>query len=130
MKNWKAVATKPNIWLLYELGRITFLLGYYDYSKKFFKNLETGAGISHGLRTRARYPILDENNNKKEFEGTIINIFSSYEGEIRCDSLRNLKYPIAFLPIACDFTPSREDMVNFNIKFSFRGPLAVNVKKI
>jgi len=47
LQNWKAVATTPNAWLLYELGRIAFLLGYYGYSKDFFKELETGIGIGH-----------------------------------------------------------------------------------
>ena len=101
----------------------------YDYSKEFFKELETGIGIGHRLRPRSRHPIRDEKENKKEFEGTIVNIFSSYEGDVRCDALRSLRYSIAFRPIACKFTPSRGDIVKFRIEFSFRGPIAVNVRK-
>ena len=130
MQNWKAVVTTPNAWLLYELGRTAFLFGYYDYSKEFFKELETGIGIGHRLRSRSRYPILDEKGNRKKFEGTIVNIFSSYEGDIRCDVLRSLRYSIIFRPIACRFTPSRGDIVKFHIEFSFRGPIAVRVRKI
>ncbi len=131
LQRWHAVVTVPNAWLLYELGRTSFLLGYYDYSKKYFKDLETGVGIGHRLRSRPRNPIIDKNNRRrKEFEGIIINILSSYEGEIRCDTLRNLRYSIPFRPIACRFTPSKGDAVKFNIAFSFRGPIAINVRKI
>ncbi|MFH1935820.1 MAG: SIR2 family protein [Pseudomonadota bacterium] len=130
LQDWKATSTTPNAWLLYELGRTAFLLGYYDYSKEFFKELETGIGIGHRLRPRSRHPIRDEKGNEKEFEGTIVNIFSSYEGDIRCDALRSLRYSIAFRPIACRFTPSRGDSVKLYIAFSFRGPIATNVRKI
>ncbi len=130
LQNWKAAATAPNAWLLYELGRTAFLLEYYDYSKKIFKELETGIGIGHRLRSRSRYSIRDENGHKKEFEGTIYNIYSSHAGEINCYSLRSLRYSIAFRPIACGFTPSCGDTVKFRIEFSFRGPQAVYVRKI
>ena len=127
---WKSAATTPNVRLLFELGRTAFILGYYDDSKKFFQELETGVGLSHRLRSRPQYPIVDEKGNRVEFEGTITNIFSSYEGEVRCESLRSLRYPIAFRPIACQFTPSPGDMVKFNIAFSFRNPIAINVQKM
>lgn len=127
---WKSAATTPNIRLLFELGRTAFVLEYYDDSKKFFQELETGVGLGHRLRSRPQYPIVDEEGNRVEFEGTITNIFSSYEGEIRCESLRSLRYPIAFRPIACEFAPSPGDMVRFNIAFSFRNPIAMNVHKM
>jgi hypothetical protein len=130
LQNWKTVTTEPNAWLLYELGRNAFILGYYDYSKQFFEELETGVGIGNRLRSRPRYPIHNKQGNRKEFEGTIIKIFSSYEGKIRCDTLRSLHYSIAFRPIACKFTPSQMDVVKFHIEFSFRGPIGVNVRKI
>jgi len=78
----------------------------------------------------SRYPILDEKGNKKEFEGTIVSIFSSYEGNIRCETLRSLKYTIAFRPIACRFTPALGDTIQFCIEFSYRGPRAENVRKM
>jgi tetratricopeptide (TPR) repeat protein len=130
LTKWKAAATMPNAWLLYELGRTAFILGYYDFSKEFFKELETGVGMGHKLRSRPRHPILDEKGNKKEFEGTIVSILSSYEGNIRCETLRSLRYLIAFRPIACKFTPSPGDSVKFYIEFSYRGPRAENVRKI
>ena len=130
LTKWKAAASTPNAWCLYELGRAAFILGYYDYSKEFFKELETGVGIGHKLRSRPKYPILDEKGNKKEFEGTIVSIFSSYEGSIRCETLRNLRYTISFRPIACKFTPALRDTVQFCIEFNYRGPRAENVRKI
>jgi hypothetical protein len=126
---WKTAATTPNVWRLFELARTAFVLEYYDDSKKFFKELETGIGLGHKSRTRPQYPIVDEEGNKVEFQGAITNIFSSYEGEIRCESLRNLRYPIAFRPIACGFIPSVGDLVRFYIAFSFRNPIAINVRK-
>lgn len=130
LTTWRAAATMPNAWLLYELGRTAFILGYYDSSKEFFKELETGVGMGHKLRSRPRYPILDEKGNRKEFEGSIVNILSLYEGYIRCDTLRSLRYTIAFRPIACKFTPSPGDSVKFHIEFSYRGPRSENVRKI
>jgi hypothetical protein len=127
---WKTAATRPNVRLLFELARTAFLLEYYDDSKKFFQELEAGVGLGHRLRSRSQYPVADEEGNRVEFEGAITSIFSSYEGEIRCESLRSLRYPIAFRPIACRFTPSSGDLVKFNIAFSFRNPIAINVRKM
>ena len=116
--------------LLGQAPRTAFLLEYYDDSKKLFEELETGVGLGHRLRSRPQYPIIDKESNMVEFEGVITNIFSSYEGEVRCESLRNLRYAIAFRPIACRFTPSPGDLVKFNIAFSFRNPIAINVRKM
>jgi len=126
---WKASATLPNAWLLYELGRTSFILGYYDTSKEHFRELETSVGMGHKLRSRARNPILDQRGKIKEFEGTIINVISSYDGSIKCETLRSLKYSISFRPIACKFTASTGNSVKFHIEFSYRGPWAENVKK-
>jgi len=130
LMKWKSAATTPNVWLLFELARTAFVLQYYDDSKKFFQELETGVGLGHRLRNRPQYPIVDKEGNRVEFEGTITNIFSSYEGEVRCESLRSLRYPIAFRPIACGFTPFPGDLVKFKIAFSFRNPIAINVRKM
>lgn len=130
LQTWKAASSMPNVWLLYELGRTAFMLKYYDLSKETFRELETGIGIGHKLRSRSSQLIVDESGKKKEFIGRIIDKFSPYEGEIRCETLRSLRYSIAFRPIACKFTPCRGDQVKFYIGFSFRGPIAVNVLKI
>ncbi len=127
---WKAVATIPSVRLIYELARTAFILTYYDDSKRFFQELDTGIGLGHRLRTRPQFPITDEEGNLVEFEGTITNIFTSYEGDIHCDSLRSLRYSILFRPIACRFTPSRGDTVKFNIAFNFLHPSAINVQKM
>ncbi len=130
LQKWKTTATTPNAWLLYELGRTSFILEYYDYSKAYFEELEKGVGMGHKLRSRHRDPITDDNEDKKEFEGTIANLFSLKDGTIRCETLRNLRYSIAFRPIACKFTASSGDLVRFYIEFSYRGPRAENVRKI
>jgi hypothetical protein len=130
LQQWNAASLMPNAWLLYELGRTAFLMGYYDISKEFFKDLETGVGVGHRLRTRSRNPISDEKGRKEQFEGRVVNTFSLYDGEIHCDTLRSLRYNIPFFPAACRFTPSRGNLVKFHIGFSYRGPMAVNVRKI
>ena len=130
LKHWLACSNMPTAWLLYELGRTAFILGYYSDSKKFFKDLESGVGIGHRSRSRPRYPILAKDGRNEEFEGRVIKLYSSYDGEIRCDTLRSLRYPIPFRPIACRFTPSHGDLVKFNIEFSYRGPIATAVRKV
>jgi tetratricopeptide (TPR) repeat protein len=129
LQQWNAASLLPNAWLLYELGRTAFCMGYYDISKEFFKDLETGIGVGHRLRNFPRNPIR-EKGRKVEFEGRVANIFSLYDGEINCDTLRSLRYPIPFRPAACRFTPSRGDLVKFYIAFSYRGPWADKVRKI
>jgi len=130
LKKWKTVNAIQNIWLLYQLGRTAFILGYYDESRDAFRDLESGVGMGHKLRSRPRNPILDDKGNKKEFDGQILSIFSIYEGNIKCNSLRNLKTPIGFRPVACKFNPSIGDQAKFTIEFSFRGPRAEEVRKI
>jgi tetratricopeptide (TPR) repeat protein len=127
---WKAVSIIPSALLLFDLGRIAFILQYYENSKKYFRELETGVGIGHRFRFRSKEPILDDKGNPRVFEGSIVKIFSHAEGELRCDTLRNLRYAIPFRPIACAFTPSVGDRVTFLIGFTYRGPRAENVSKM
>lgn len=126
---WKAAASAPNAWLLYELGRTSFILEYYDLSRKYFKELETGVGIGNKLRSRPRDPVRNSDGKVREFEGTVLGLVSIYDGAIRCDSLRSLRHTIAFRPIAAKFTPAIGDSVRFQIEFSYRGPRAENVRK-
>ncbi len=127
---WKSVSTLPSAWLLYELGRSSFILGYYELSEKYFRELESGVGMGHRLRSHGRHAILDNKNNKKVYEGTVQKIQSFREGYIRCNSLRDLKYDIPFRPVSASFTPSPNDMVQFFIKFNYRGALADQIKKL
>ena len=130
LKKWKLNATIQNITLLFELGRIAFVLEYYDDSKDYFKELDA-IGTGHRLRSRPKDPILDGKGNINEFEGHIVYISSNnLEGGIKCDSLRNLRYSISFRPIACRFKTTVNDAVKFSIEFNFRGPRAENIKKI
>jgi hypothetical protein len=126
---WKNATVIGNAWLLFELARTAFILEYYDESKKFFTELETGVGLGHRLRSRLQQPVMNDEGTLVEFEGAI-NILSPYEGTIRCDSLRSLRYSIPFRPIACKFEASSGDLVRFNISFSYRNPYAINVRKI
>lgn len=130
LRTWHSVKTIPNVRLLFQLARISFILGYYEDARRFFSELESGVGIGHRLRSRPRFPIVDNKGKMMTFEGAIANVYSPYEGEIRCETLRNLRYRVAFRPIACGFSPSAGDFVSFNIFFSFRGPIALNVVKI
>lgn len=54
---------------------------------------------------------------------------TAYEQLLSDHGLLTLKQ-IVFRPIACGFTPSPGDMVKFNIGFSFRNPIAINVRKM
>ena len=130
LRNWSAIAPQPNARRLYELGRTSFILGYYDASRSHFQELQAGIGIGNQMRTRPLNPVLDDNGEVKEFQGSVARIESSYEGFLRCDSLRNLRSLIHFRPIATEFTPAMDDVVTFQIEFSFRGPTATRVTRV
>lgn len=130
LQKWEASSKIPNAKLLYELGRVSFILGYYDYSEKYFEKLQKGVGLGLKLRSRPQDPILDNQGKKKEFEGRIIKIFSPTDGLIRCDTLREFRKPIAFRPVACKHTLSVDDNVRFFVEFSYRGPRAENVRRV
>ena len=130
LQNWSAVAPRPNARRLYELGRTSFILGYYDASRSYFQELQTGIGIGNQMRTRPLNPVLDDTGKAKEFQGSVTRIESPYEGFLRCDSLRNLRSLIHFRPIAAEFTPAVGDAITFQIEFSFRGPTATRITKV
>jgi len=130
LNKWKLVSTRLNAWLLYELGRISFILGYYDFSRNYFNELQSGVGVGHKLRTRPRFPIKDEHDQNEFFEGKVTELHDKYTGKIVCETLRNLRYPIFFRPLACTFTAMEGDMVRFNIAFSYLGASAVNIEKL
>lgn len=128
---WKNNCKSPNAKLLYDFGRVSFILGLYDISRSSFDELQKGVGYSNRDRSRALNPILDNDTRlPSQFEGKIFNIISLYEGFIQAYSLKDLKHRIIFSPIACKFTPSVGNLVRFTISFSFRGPVAENVTKI
>jgi hypothetical protein len=107
-----------------------FKVGRYEYSKQIFGKLEDEK-ISGGLKNRYRELMyLDKNRKPKKFVGVVQSIESRYDGFIRCETLRDLNYPLHFRPIDCDFQPAEEDMVEFNIVFDFLGPRAVRVNPI
>ena len=130
LQNWSSIAPQPNAARLYELGRTSFVLGYYDASRSYFQELQAGIGIGNQMRTRPLNPVLDDNGRAKEFQGSVTRIESPYEGFLRCESLRNLRSLMHFRPIAAEFTPAQGDAVTFQIEFSFRGPTATRVTRV
>ena len=129
LDKWYTYHNIPNINHYFELGRMSFILGYFDKAKEIFQELEKGIGEGHKLRSTPReYIMIDD--KPKFFEGTIFNIKSKYDGYIICNDLPKLTYALPFRPIACNFTPVKGELVKFNIAFSFRGPRSENIIKI
>jgi tetratricopeptide (TPR) repeat protein len=130
LKLWSDVSSFPNVRLLYDFGRISFIMGYYDISRNIFEELQKGPGFKNKDRSRPTNPIMDSLNQPVQYEGRILNIYSLYDGNLQPYSLRDYKNKITFTPIACKFTPSNGNLVKFNISFNFRGPIAENLSKI
>ncbi|MCW4017486.1 MAG: SIR2 family protein [Candidatus Bathyarchaeota archaeon] len=129
LKNWFINASSPNVWLYFELGVMAFKFEEYKFSKDVFLKLEDER-ISGGLRKRFMEMIFrDRFEHPLVFFGNIIRLDNKYDGEIRCDSLKNFPYTLHFRPIACGFQPAEGDLVEFNIAFDYLGPRAVNIRK-
>lgn len=130
LQAWYNNAKSPNIMLLFELGIIAFKEQQYEYSRRIFEKLENER-ISGGIRNRYQeQKYLGPDDKPLRFVGEITSLESRYDGYIRCDTLRELNYPLHFRPIVCDFQPEEGDMVDFNIAFDFLGPRAVRVNRI
>ena len=130
LQTWSAISPQPNASRLYELGRTAFILGYYDASRTHFQDLQAGIGMGNQRRTRPLNPMLDDKGRAKEFQGAVVRIESTYDGFLRCDSLRSMRSSIHFRPIAAEFTPAMGDTVTFQIEFSFRGATATKVTRV
>ena len=104
LQTWSAISPQPNASRLYELGRTAFILGYYDASRTHFQELQAGIGMGNQRRTRPLNPVLDDRGRAKEFQGAVVRIESTYDGFLRCDSLRSMRSSIHFRPIAAEFT--------------------------
>lgn len=130
LQKWEATATIPNAILLYELGRLSFILGYYDNSKLFFGRLRDGIGLGLKQRVRTQDPIRDKKGDIIKYEGRVINLFSPSEGRIRCDNLTEYREALAFRPIATKHQISVDEQVTFHIEFNYWGPRAEKVNKI
>ena len=130
LSKWYSSKSYPNVNLLFDLARISFMLGYYDKAKNIFKELEAGVGLGHKWRIRPRCFLKDEAGIDKFFEGKVYKLITMSEGFVSCDDFRQLDYPIVFRPIAQKFTPGERDRVKFNIAFNFRDPIALNMVKI
>jgi tetratricopeptide (TPR) repeat protein len=130
LQGWYNNAKSPNVFLLFELGISAFKEKQYEYSKRIFEKLENER-ISGGIKNRfAEQLYLGLDGKPLKFVGVITSIESSYDGFIRCDTLRDLNYPLHFRPIACAFQPAEGEMVDFNIAFDFLGARAVRVTRI
>jgi tetratricopeptide (TPR) repeat protein len=130
LKAWYKKAQSPNIWLLFELAVAAFKSEEYEYSRRIFQKLEN-ENISGGIKRRFReLPYTGNYRRPLKFVGIILSIENRYDGYVRCDTLRNLHYPLHFRPIACKFQPAEGDMVEFIIVFDFLGPRAVRLNRI
>jgi hypothetical protein len=127
LSKWYTNDGSDNVLLLFELGRVAFILEYDDLSSEVFMKLQNGIGMGNNLRTRPRDPIQDNGINKK-FYGEITDIFSRMDGFIKPTSFET-RIKIPFRPVAAKYTASRGDHISFEIAFSFRGPIAMNVIK-
>lgn len=129
LEQWFAISKWQDIDLMYDLAVDAFILGYYPTSFRVFGQLERR---SSGYRDRfkfARY-FLEENGEKKKFDGTIVRIIDPYEGEIRVDSLPNLDRNIRFrTETVRAFIPRENDVVSFCIGFNYVSPECVDVEK-
>ncbi|MBS1510042.1 MAG: SIR2 family protein [Bacteroidetes bacterium] len=125
---WYINDGSDNAVLLFELGRTSFMLEYDDLSSEVFTKLQNGVGMGNNLRTRPRDPIQEDDGSNKKFYGEITDIYSRMDGFIKPTSF-DTKMKIPFRPVAAKYTASRGDHISFEIAFSFRGPIAMNVIK-
>lgn len=128
LEQWFTISKWHDIDLIYELAVNAFILGYYPTSARVYKQLEKKS-VGHHNRFKFSRFYLNENGEKKIFEGTIVRILSPYEGEIRVDSLPVLDRNIRFRTETCNFTPLENQYVTFFIGFNFVSPECVDVKK-
>jgi hypothetical protein len=129
LAEWKAVSTKDNAYLLYHFARISFIIGYYEASAELFEILEEGVGMGSRNRSKPTNEILDETTDlPKVYSGEVIDIYSKYDGNIKVSSLSS-KLVVKFRPITAKFNAYRGAPVKFNIGFSYRGPIALNIIK-
>lgn len=130
LQDWYNTARSPNLRLLFELAVTAFKLKQYQFSRQIFEKLENER-ISGGIRNRYReYMYADPRGKPLDFVGVIVSIESRYDGNIRCETLNELPYPLHFRPIACRSQVAEGDMVQFNIVFDFLGPRAIRVERI
>ena len=127
LKKWYRNSDVPNVRLIFELGVAAFNTKHYDEARDVFRRLDR---LTLGLRDRyeEREVVLDESGNPQDFEGKVTWIKDDYNGDIACFTLK-IGYPLYFRPIASPFTVTRNELVMFNIAFSYRGPRAVNIRK-
>ena len=129
LEEWKLIARNDNAVLLYNCARLAFILGYYDRSNELFEELEDGVGMGNKNRSKTIGEVIDHTTGiSKVYSGEVIDIFSRYDGNIKVSSLSS-KLFIKFRPITAKFNVYRSAPVKFNIGFSYRGPIALNILK-
>ena len=125
----RSLQMKMPLYLKYMFAYLSFLLGYYKNSSKEFIELnELSKFIGEGNRNNPRNWIVDEQGNHKSIEGTIKNIASNKYGEIKVTGIRDYEGVIPYSPIAASQYLEVGAPVWFNLMFSYRGPLARNVR--
>jgi len=106
LKTWYNISgsRRPNLWLLFQLGVISFALDYHYDSQKYFRELDRSS-VGHRLRFKEIY--MDEITGvKRRSEGTVISIENMYRGYIECTAAGSVRYRVYFRPIKCNFTYS------------------------
>jgi tetratricopeptide (TPR) repeat protein len=129
LKAWHNLAgsRRPNLWLLFQLGVLSFVLDNYYDSEKYFRELDR---ISVGHKQRFQeHSLKDLVGISKRFEGRVSEIDTPYRGYIECSTARGSRFDVYFRPIRCPFTPQLRDLVSFNIAFTFLGAQAQDIRK-
>lgn len=119
-----------DIYMLYHLGVCAFNLKKYMLAKEVFKRLDK---LSNGYKLRSKPNFTIKNGKESEiFEGEVVSVnYESNIGFIKCLNLKGYEDLFQFRPylVKKHSIVSKGVLVNFNIAFNYRGPLALNISK-
>lgn len=128
LEKWFQVSRWHSSEQLYDLGVTAFRLKYFKTSFKRFSRLDK-ISQGHPERFVVKEYMQDRKGQKIVYKGTILQIKSLYEGEIRVDSIPGLDYNIRFSLEMLHFAPQEGQAVSFFIGFDYVSPKAVDVRK-
>ncbi|MHC1595378.1 MAG: protein kinase family protein [Candidatus Syntropharchaeales archaeon] len=111
--------------LLFDLGVLSFELGYYKDSKKFFTELNEQS-YKHTRRSGIVKVAEDlEKRERKIFKGYITYIESKKEAYVKSEEIG---FQLKFIPIAQRRKFNKREEVEFNVGFNYRGMLAIDLR--
>jgi len=130
LSDWyKNSTSNSSAFLLFNFARLAFINNHYDTARDAFEELQNGIGLGSQNRSKIGTPILDDTTGEpKFFHGEVSDIYSKTDGKIKIGASVSRTF-LHFRPIAAKFNASRGVQVNFNIAFSYRGAIAINVAK-